>query len=136
MAYVKTTTMIISRRQHEHEFNFTPVELSYLLTTQRLVEKKMENQKFNPEKLDDEFLSFSGDIQNFGWALQDAMDEGATKLSVKMGVLYLLTSVWRSMSNLGNKLDFPEGTVPFNKEEISEMHDMLWNYYKANAQGK
>ena len=75
-------------------------------------------------------------MQAFGWSLQDAIDEGLTKLPMKMGVLFLITSVWRSMSNLRNKPDFSEGTVPFKKEDISEMHDVLWNYYQANARGK
>lgn len=96
----------------------------------------MRNQKFDPKKPDDEFLSFSGDVQALGWSLKDAIDEGATKLPIKMGVLFLLTSVWRSMSNIGNKPDFPNGSVSFKKEEISELHDMLWNHYQANTQGK
>ena len=99
-----------NRHQHEHEFDFTPVELGYLLTTQQLIEEKMGNPSFDPKKPNDEFLAFSGDVQAFGWSLQDAIDEGTTKLPIKMGVLFLLTSVWRSMSTLGNELDFPEGS--------------------------
>ena len=124
------------RHQDEHEFNFTPTELEHLLATQRLVEERMNNQKFNPDKPTDEFLSFAGDMRKFGWALKDAIDEGATKLPIKMGVLFLLTSIWRSMSTLGNDLSFSKGTTPFTKEDISEMHSKLWDYYRANAQGK
>ena len=122
-----------SRHQHKHEFDFTPVELGYLLTTQRLVEEKMRNQEFNPEKPNDKFLSFSGDMQEFGWALEDVIATGITKLPIKMGVLYLLTSVWRSMSEAGVKLAFPVNAVPFNRTDVSAMHDRMWDYYRANA---
>lgn len=119
-----------SLHQNKHEFNFTPVELKYLLITQKIVQQKIDNQGFNPQKPEDEFFLRGSDIHDFGWIVEDAITEGKTKLLVKMGVLYLLTSVWRSMHQFGNKID------AFKRENVSRMHDMLWDYYKSNAQGK
>ena len=125
-----------SRHQHQHEFDFTPNEMGYLLTTQRLAEAKDNAWNVDPNQTNNWYQATLGDTMQFGWALQDAIKEGKTSISIEMSVVYRLVAVWNSMMNLGNKLTFPEDAVPFDRKDISTMHDRLWDYYRANAQGK
>ena len=125
-----------SRHQHENEFDFTPTEMGHLLTTQRLAEAKDNAWNFDHDKPNDWYQATLGDMMQFGWDLQDAIDAGKTSILIKMSVVYRLTAIWNSMMTLGNKLTIPKDAEPFNRIDISAMHDRMWSYYQAKGQGK
>lgn len=122
-----------SRHQHVHEFDFTPTEMGYLLTTQRLAEAKDNAWNVDLDK-PNWYQSTLGDTMQFGRDLQDAIEEGKTSVPIKMSVVYRLVAVWNSMSN--KPLVIPKGSAAFTKEDIKLMDEKMSSYYRDNAQGK
>ena len=116
-----------SRHQHEHEFDFTPTELRYLLTTQRLAEAKDNAWNVDPDKPDEWYQATLSDTRQFGRALKDAVAAGKTSIPIKMSVVYRLVAVWNSMEN--RPLVIPEDSVEFTKEEIKPMFMRMAKYY-------
>jgi hypothetical protein len=133
-----------SLHQLKLDYEFTPEELQYLLTTQRLAEENILAWVKDTSQPEYAYATSLNDVRAFGFEIQDAINDNRLTIPIKMGVVYWLTGLWQTMFNAHNTsvpvdatpLPFHDDAIQFHREDVQRIHLMLLNDYIRYANGE